>query len=377
MNPVRTQIHFLPSHRSVLRAFRTGVSLHSHTELSREELNGLPRHLERMPVVSHFFCREMERYRAKTGQQVDFSRAFWRGPLDARTAHELERRQIEQLELPAIVSLTDHDNIDAGLQLRAGGVVSDAPVSVEWTVPFESTFFHIGVHNMPAEGAPERMSQLAAYTHCPESDALGALFEELDADPNVLIIFNHPLWDMAGIGHEPTLAAAQRFLRKYGQRLHALEINGLRCWQENMGVARLAQESGHPVVSGGDRHGLEPNATINLTRATNFSQFAREIREERTSDIAILPQYGEPLCLRHLLTAWDAVREHPQLARQAWIARVFVRCEDGIERPLSYFWTQGAPRWIDPCLNVIGLLASAPMRTVGRLANLADVGVLL
>src|SRR6202030_885170 len=158
---------------------------------------------------------------------------------------------------------------------------------------------------------------------------------------------------------------ATRFLRTYGQRIHALEINGLRSWQENLGVVHMAQQSGHPVVSGGDRHGLEPNATINLTRAVNFAQFAQEIREERTSDIAILPQYGEPLYLRHLLTAWDAVREHPQLERQRWIARVFIRCEDVTERPLSHIWTQGAPRWIDPCLSVIGVLASAPFRTVG------------
>jgi len=377
MNPVRTQIHFLPSHRSVLRAFRTGVSLHSHTELSQEELSGLPRHLERMPVVSHFFCREIERYRAKTGQPVDFSRAYWRGPLDAHSAHELEKRQIEMLDLPAIVSLTDHDNIDAGLQLRAEGIVADAPVSVEWTVPFEPTYFHVGIHNMAADRARSLMRRMASVTREPSAQALGALLEELDADPNALIVFNHPLWDMRGIGHQPTVATAERFLKTYGQRLHALEINGLRCWRENLGVVHLAQESGHPVVSGGDRHGLEPNATINLTRAANFAQFAREIREERTSDIAILPQYGEPLYLRHLLTAWDAVREHPQLERQRWIARVFIRCEDGIERPLSHIWTEGAPRWIDPCLNVIGLLASTPMRTVGRLANLADVSVML
>jgi hypothetical protein len=163
----------------------------------------------------------------------------------------------------------------------------------------------------------------------------------------------------------------------YGQRLHALEINGLRNWEENLGVVHLAQESSHPVVSGGDRHGLEPNATINLTRAVNFAQFAQEIREERTSDIAILPQYGEPLCLRHLLTAWDAVREHPHLERQRWVARVFVRNEDGTEQALSDIWTKGAPRWIDPCLNVVGFLASAPLRMVGRLANLADVSAIL
>jgi hypothetical protein len=106
MNPVRTQIHFLPSHRSVLRAFRTGVSLHSHTECSQEELSGLPRHLERMPVISHFLRRELARYRAKTGQPVDFSRAYWRGPLGAQAAHNLEKKQIEHLDLPAIVSLT-------------------------------------------------------------------------------------------------------------------------------------------------------------------------------------------------------------------------------------------------------------------------------
>jgi hypothetical protein len=377
MNPVRTQIHFLPSHRSVIRAFRTGVSLHSHTELSMEELSGLPRHLERMPVVSHFLRRELERHRARTGQPVDFSRAYWRGPLDAQSAHDLEKRQIERLGLPSIVSLTDHDNIDAGLQLRAEGIVSDSPVSVEWTVPFEQTYFHIGVHNMEGHRAPSLMDRMAAYTRQPGIPALGQLLEELDADRSVLIVFNHPLWDMAGIGRETTIAVATRFLRTYGHRIHALEINGLRSWPENLGVVHMAQESGHPVVSGGDRHGLEPNATINLTRAANFAQFAQEIREERTSDIAILPQYGEPLYLRHLLTAWDAVREHPQIERQRWIARVFVRCEDGTERPLSHIWTQGAPRWIDPCLSVIGVLASAPFRAVGRLANLADVSVVL
>ncbi len=377
MNPLRTQIHFLPSHRSVIRAFRTGVSLHSHTEFSQEELRGLPRHLERMPVVSHFLRRELEQHRARTGQPVDFSRAYWRGPLDARSAHDLERKQIERLDLPAIVSLTDHDNIDAGLQLRSEGIVSDAPVSVEWTVPFEQTYFHIGVHNLDAKQAPFTMRRMAEYTREPGREALGQFLEDMEADRSVLIVFNHPLWDMAGIGHGLTIAAATKFLKTYGPRIHALEINGLRSWPENMGVVHLAQQSGHPVVSGGDRHGLEPNATINLTRAVNFAQFAQEIREERTSDIAILPQYGEPLYLRHLLTAWDAVREHPQLERQHWIARVFVRRDDGTEQPLSQIWTKGAPRWIDPCLGVIGVLASAPFRTVGRLANLADVSVML
>jgi hypothetical protein len=110
---------------------------------------------------------------------------------------------------------------------------------------------------------------------------------------------------------------------------------------------------------------------INLTRATTFAGFVDEIRREQSSDIAVLPHYGEPLMLRHLLTAWDAVREHPQLdGKRCWPSRVFVLDDNGNERPLAGLWTQGAPRWIDPCLNVIGLLASTPFRTAGRLAGL-------
>jgi hypothetical protein len=377
MNPVRTQVHFLKSHRAVLRAFRTGVSLHSHTEFSREELSGLRRHLERMPVVSHFLQKEVEAYQARNGRPLDFSVAYWRGPLNPRSAHQLEASQIERLDLPAMVSLTDHDNVDAGLQLRSAGGFGDAPISVEWTVPFEHTYFHLGVHNLDEQQAPALMQQLTAYTQAPSPESLGSLFEELEGDRKVLIVFNHPLWDMAGAGSGATLASARRFLRTHGGAIHALEINGLRSWEENQGVVRLAEESGHLLVSGGDRHGLEPNAAINLTRAVNFAQFAEEIRQERTSDIAILPHYDEPLYLRHLLTAWDAIREHPELARECWLGRVFVRQEDGTEQPLSQVWPQGAPRWIDPCLNVVGVLASPPLRAIGRLANAADVSAML
>jgi hypothetical protein len=164
---------------------------------------------------------------------------------------------------------------------------------------------------------------------------------------------------------------ARQFLKAYSRYIHAIEINGLRPWNENMGAVRLAEDAGSAVVSGGDRHGFEPNANVNLTRATTFAEFVDEIRGERSSDIAILPQYGEPLLLRHLLAAWDAAREHPQLdTRRRWTSRVFVLDNDGVEQPLSRVWAKGAPRWIDPCLNVIGLLASAPVRTAGRLAGL-------
>ena len=375
MGQARTQVYFLPADGSVTRAFRTGISLHSHTEHSQEKLGDLPRYLERMPVVAQFLQWERKRYRAKTGRAMDFSRAYWRGPLCARSAHDVERLQIASLGLRAIVSLTDHDNIQAGLLLQQGRATGEIPVSVEWTVPYERTYFHLGIHNLDPARAISWMQALAEYTREPEPAALGHLLEALDGDPGVLIVLNHPLWDMAGIGSTQLITLLRQFLRTYGRRIHALEINGLRSWQENLGAVSLAKESEHPVVAGGDRHGLEPNAALNLTRAATFDEFATEIRVERSSDIAILPQYKEPLAFRHLLCAWDAVREHPQFVeKQRWVARVFVLCDDGIERPLSAVWTKGAPAWIEPCLNVVGLLASPPVRTAARLASQATGG---
>jgi hypothetical protein len=373
----RTQVYLLPSERFVTGAFRSGVSLHSHTEHSRERLSGLPRYLERMPVVSQFMRWEIQRHREKTGETPDFSKAYWRGPVSARAAYHLESGQIEGLGLAALVSLTDHDNIDAGLLLHSETPASTIPISVEWTVPCQQSYFHLGVHNLAPDRAVWFMQQMAEYSRTPRATALRPLLEDLTADPAALIVLNHPLWDMGDIGSASTLALVRQFLKEHGTQIHALELNGLRSWNENLGVVSLGQQTGLPAVAGGDRHGFEPNAMINLTRTTSFAEFAQEIRAERSSDIAVLPQYREPLVLRHLLTAWDAARVHPQLTgRQHWVARVFVLCDDGIERPLSQLWTEGTPPWIDPCLNVIGLLASRPLRAPFRLMVPAGSAVL-
>lgn len=66
------------------------------------------------------------------------------------------------------------------------------------------------------------------------------------------------------------------------------EINGLRPWRENRAVIAFAEAAAKPVISGGDRHGLEPNANLNLTNAANFAEFADEVRTG-WSDILIMP----------------------------------------------------------------------------------------
>src|ERR1700737_5561770 len=103
MGQARTQVYFLPADGSVTRAFRTGISLHSHTEHSQERLGDLPRYLERMPVVAQFLQWERKRYHVKTGRAMDFSRAYWRGPLCACSEHDVGRRKIARLGWGALV----------------------------------------------------------------------------------------------------------------------------------------------------------------------------------------------------------------------------------------------------------------------------------
>ena len=298
MKQCRTQLFFLPADQSITESFTTGVSLHSHTEHSKEKLADLPRYLERMPVVSQFLHWERKRYLARTGRTLDFARAYWRGPLSAQAAYDLERRQIESMCLHAMVSLTDHDNLDAGMLLQTGRPAGEIPVAgVDGAVRAELIFRMASSNIAPAQ-AETFMELFANYTREPHSCPLGQILEMLDADSGVAHGSESSTVGHEGIRLEKVLDFVQRFLRRYGSRIHALEINGLRTWQENMAAVSLARESGHPVVSGGDRHGLEPNAMINLTSAATFKEFAEEIRIEQVSNMAIQPQYREPLALR-------------------------------------------------------------------------------
>jgi len=106
----------------------------------------------------------LEKQCRKSRIPVDFSRAYWTPPLSPKLAYETERDQIENtLGLRAMVSLTDHDNIEAPVWLRSR-CDSNTPISLEWSVPFAGTIFHLGVHNLPSGQAQATVQDLAAYT---------------------------------------------------------------------------------------------------------------------------------------------------------------------------------------------------------------------
>ena len=159
-------------------SYRKAVSLHCHTQHSKENLGFIPHYASRIPIVSEFFRREMERYFRTHGKKIDFTKAYWTPPLTARRVVELEAERIErELGVEAMISVTDHDDIEACTLLHALDTWRNLPVSMEWTVPFRTGCFHLGVHNIPPDFSAQVLGELQSYTKRPEEKYLVELLE--------------------------------------------------------------------------------------------------------------------------------------------------------------------------------------------------------
>jgi hypothetical protein len=361
----RSKVHFLWQDGAVVRRFRTGVCLHGHTMHSQECLSFLPRYLHAVPGISQI-ARHYERPHAG-GRGVDFAQAYWTPPLAPAAALQLERGQVERLGLKALVSLTDHDDIEAGLALQVAADREEAPISVEWTVPYDGSIFHLGIHNLPAHEERLWMAAMAQYTGEPVEDGLPELLASLSGMPDVLIVLNHPFWLEEGMEEAGHRAALERFRRECLAWIHALELNGTRGWAENAEALALAQFHGLPVISGGDRHGCEPSSCLNLTNASTFAEFIAEIRAAQ-STLLFMPQYKEPLALRVLETGWDILRPYPEYpGRERWIDRIFYRGEDGVARPLSQIWHNRVPAMLAGATGLVQAVATTRLRLALRL----------
>ncbi len=333
-------VNFAWKDPELARRFSTGVCLHGHTMHSDECLDFLPRYLRQIPGLSQI----VKSYQ-RGPSPVDFARAYWTPPLSPISALRLERKQIENMDLRSLVSLTDHDNIEAGMSLRIATDLREVPVSVEWTVPYDGSIFHFGIHNMPAASARESMLTFAAFTTAPDENALPRILQELSAKPEVLIVLNHPFWLEEGITQADHDRALPRLLNECLSWIHAFELNGTRVWKENQKVVELAETWGRPLISGGDRHACEPSACINLTNAASFAEFVNEVRRGQSVPY-FMPHYREPMTLRLLEAAWDILRPYPGYpGRERWTDRIFYRGDDGVARPLTEVWRHRTP-WV-------------------------------
>lgn len=346
--------------------YKTAVSLHGHTNQSKESLYFISDYAKDIGPLRWALAREERRAQQKGGIRVDFLSSYWVPPLSARTAFELESQQIEEkLHLASLVSLTDHDSIEAPLLLRMLPESAQIPISLEWSVPHHGTELHLGIHNLPPKSAAAMVKRLNAYTAQPDDTTLRELLLELHRSCEVLIVLNHPMWDLCRVGERHHKRAVSSFLAVFGQYIHAFEVGGLRGWEENQRTVDLAAGWNQPVISGGDRHGYEPNGCVNLTNAATFDEFVDEVRHGR-SHVLFMPQYAEPLALRFIQVINDAVRTYPGSPLGAhWEDRVYHPDSEGIERPLSAFWAK-SPAYINAVLSVFRLFESVAMQRVAQ-----------
>jgi hypothetical protein len=351
-------ISYLWRDRNAPQGYRSGVSLHSHTNQSKETLDFLANLGNQYPLIRPLLARMERRSQANHGVSVNYAASYWTPPMTPKLAFDLESRQIEDLGVESMVSITDHDNIKAPMLLRTVPSARQIPVSVEWSAPYGGIQdFHLGIHNLPSARAAEWMATLEDFTAHPSDDRLTEILAALNDEPNVMVIFNHPLWDLYLIGQEKHEFLVNEFLLKNGNFFHALELNGLRNWDENRAVRRLAEKWNMQLISGGDRHGVEPNANIN--------------RYQKRSNVLFMPQYAEPWKHRILQSTIDAIREYPDFPQgsRTWDQRVYHPDVNGVVRPLCDVWPDGnAPRAMRWGIALVKMMGMAPLSGGLRLA---------
>jgi hypothetical protein len=376
MNLKQTRLHILRGPENLTSKARTGVSLHCHTEHSREMLDFIPHYASKLPIIAYFWRKERDSFEEREKHKLDLSTSYWSPPLTADTVFGLEKEQINNAGLEAIVSISDHDSIDANLSLNKAAENPAAPLSLEWTVPFDFGFFHVGVHNLPKNRAIEITETLLDYTFNKKNhskEKLAEMFSMLNELPGVLVILNHPLWDIEMVGTERHRVLLKNFISEHGKWIHAFEINGFRTWSENKAVIEMAEALGIPIVTGGDRHGCKPNTVINLSDSRTFEEFAEEIRVEKRSEVVLMPEYRQPIHSRQLQSFSEILKHYPEFpkGRRRWFDRVFVDIgnEKGLVSLSGHGWERGGPLWLRMAVWTLGVMGSPAARPVFDIAR--------
>ena len=367
------RISYLWKDPEVRRDYTTGVSLHSHTNQSKETLDFLANLGAQYRLLRPVLREAERRSRERHNTPVNYAAAYWTPPLTPRLAFDLESKQIQnKLGLMPLVSITDHDNINAPMLLRTVTSARHIPVSVEWSAPYGGDqAFHLGIHNLPSESGAAWMKVFEEYTANPGEKKLTEILAALHELPNVLIIFNHPMWDLYLIGDAKHQLRVQEFMETNHEFMHALELNGLRHWEENRAVKKMAKQWGKLLISGGDRHGTEPNANVNLSNAATFTEFVHEVRYEGRSHVLFMAQYAEPWKHRILESTLDAIRDYPEFPQGSrfWDERVFHPDHTGAVRPLSELWpNHEVPSYLSLAIKAVRLMGSRPVAGGLRMA---------
>jgi hypothetical protein len=203
------------------------------------------------------------------------------------------------------------------------------------------------------------MDELKGCTAEPSTERVSDLLRTLSVIPEVLVVFNHPLWNLYANQAAEFDQNIEDFLALNNGHIHAFELNGLRRPNENRQVTQLAARWQQLLISGGDRHGCEPNANLNLTNTSSFAEWVHELRVERVSQLLFMPQYDHSFVARWYQTFLDATREYPDHSDGAWRwdQRTYHPGRDGSVQPLSQLWLR-IPGFLQSILDFARLAES-------------------
>src|SRR5438045_1656699 len=98
-------ISYLWCDRRAAQGFRTGVSLHSHTNQSKETLSFLANIGSRHSFFAPLLARMERRSESNHGVRINYAAAYWTPPLTPKLAFDLESAQIEKLDVAPMVSI--------------------------------------------------------------------------------------------------------------------------------------------------------------------------------------------------------------------------------------------------------------------------------
>lgn len=72
MNLEKTKLNFLKGTPDLSRQAKSGVSMHCHTEYSKEMLAFVPHYAADLPIINYFWQREKKKYFAREGKYPNF-----------------------------------------------------------------------------------------------------------------------------------------------------------------------------------------------------------------------------------------------------------------------------------------------------------------
>ena len=290
------------------REFASLVCLHTHSCHSKEDLAGL-NWVVRLGYMRPFKGLLQRSFGLAGIPDLDYRDLGYRPPFRPGDIWSMEAENARRLGVDhLLLAVTDHDEVAGSLELRRQDPARAERIALgeELSIRYDGHVFHLGLSGLPEEGLLDAHASLQASAR---AGRLDAVFEQL-ASLGGLVVLNHPLIAWNRVKSE---VPALGLLERYAWAVDALELNGMRSWEENQRVVELARHVGKPLVGGGDSHLLMPSGALCASRASTYADFVAEVRSGWSRPL-VTRAYFRPLRWKMTLRVLSFIAQYRQIA---------------------------------------------------------------